>query len=73
MEIRNGMGVLLGGHSQVGAYQEQLELPNDFEVVVDEPPCSVCSEFVDLPIHHPISSKRHHYNPHTLHNTASTR
>ncbi|KAK0222650.1 hypothetical protein EDD85DRAFT_959890 [Armillaria nabsnona] len=40
---------------------------------VDEPPGSVRSEFADLSIHHPISSKQRHYNPHTLHNTANTR
>ncbi len=39
----------------------------------DKPPGSVCSEFMGLPIHQPISSKRHHYNPHTLDNTANTR
>ncbi len=35
----------------------------------DESPGSVCSEVMDLPIHHTISSKQHHYNPHTLDNT----
>ena len=39
----------------------------------DEPPGSVRSEFADLAIHHPIPSKRRHYNPHTLNNTANTR
>ncbi len=38
----------------------------------NEPPGSVCSEFTDLPIHHPISLKQCYYNPHTLYNTAST-
>ncbi|PBK94290.1 hypothetical protein ARMGADRAFT_1078985 [Armillaria gallica] len=40
---------------------------------VDEPPGSVCSEFADLAIHHPISSKLRHYNPHTLDNTTDFR
>ncbi len=39
----------------------------------DEPPGSVRSEFVDLSIYHPIPSKRHHYNPHTLDNTTDFR
>ncbi len=39
----------------------------------DEPPGSVRSEFADLAIHHPISSKRRHYNPHTLDNTTDFR
>ncbi len=39
----------------------------------DEPPGSVRSEFADLSIYHPISSKRHHYNPHTLDNTMDFR
>ncbi len=39
----------------------------------DEPPGSVRSEFADLAIHHPIPSKRHHYNPHTLDNTTDFR
>ncbi len=41
--------------------------------IVDEPPGSVRSEFADLAIHHPIPSKRHHYNPHTLDNTTAFR
>ncbi len=40
---------------------------------VDEPPGSVRSEFADLAIHHPIPSKRRHYNPHTLDNTMDFR
>ncbi len=40
---------------------------------IDEPPGSVHSEFTDLPIHHTISSKRCHYNPHTLDNTTDFR
>ncbi len=39
----------------------------------DEPPGSVCSEFTDLSIYHPIPLKQHHYNPHTLDNTAAFR
>ncbi len=39
----------------------------------DEPPGSVRSEFADLAIHHPIPSKRRHYNPHTLNNTTDFR
>ncbi len=39
----------------------------------DEPPGSVRSEFADLSIYHPIPSKRHHYNPHTLNNTTDFR
>ncbi len=39
---------------------------------IDEPPGSVCSEFVNLSIHHPIPSKQLHYNPHILHNTANS-
>ncbi|PBK92354.1 hypothetical protein ARMGADRAFT_1081147 [Armillaria gallica] len=46
---------------------------NIHQAHVDEPPGSVRSEFADLPIHHPISSKRHHYTPHTLDNTTDFR
>ncbi|PBK66588.1 hypothetical protein ARMSODRAFT_977490 [Armillaria solidipes] len=39
----------------------------------DEPPGSVRSEFADLSIHHPISSKQLHFNPHILYITSSSR
>ncbi len=35
--------------------------------LADEPPGFVHSEFTDLSIHHPIPSKRLHYNSHVLH------
>ncbi|PBK79635.1 hypothetical protein ARMGADRAFT_1092965 [Armillaria gallica] len=47
--------------------------PNSPTLTDDEPPGSVRSEFVDLAIHHPISSKLCHYNPHTLDNTMDFR
>ncbi len=39
----------------------------------DEPPGSVRSEFMNLPIHHTKSSKQCHYNSHTLDNTTAFR
>ncbi len=49
--------------------------PERLNIVLDddEPPGSVRSEFADLAIHHPIPSKRRHYNPHTLDNTTDFR
>ncbi|KAK0215965.1 hypothetical protein EDD85DRAFT_962518 [Armillaria nabsnona] len=37
-------------------YQSHLK-DNECVTIADEPPGSVCSEFMDLPIHHPISLK----------------
>ncbi|PBK63567.1 hypothetical protein ARMSODRAFT_1023766 [Armillaria solidipes] len=54
------------------SFQPQELLQVLITISGDEPPGSVCSEFVDLSIHHLISSKQLHYNPHTLHITSNS-
>ncbi len=51
MEIRNRQCIQIGGRHHVSAYSQQLDLPDDFEVIVShESSLSACSHLIEGPL-----------------------